>query len=170
MKTTNWGKSCKVSRITAGRPACYHYMIRLRQSPGGFITLFLGFLQILLIGTKFRLTYKNLMKLFMIITINFRMYFKEKSGLPSDDNFTWWDSNSTFINVLNWEVSLLTKRTGIHWKTVSISNLVDLANQLSHTPDESPRKKPAKILSLQLWKMKWKPLNETKTTYFLPFL
>ena len=24
----------------------------------------------------------------MIITINFRMFFKEKSGLPSDDNFT----------------------------------------------------------------------------------
>lgn len=62
--------------------------------------------------------------------------------------------NSVFINLLNWELSLLTERTRIYWETMSISDLVNLANQLSHTPDEPPGKKPAKILSLQLWKMK----------------
>ena len=145
-------------------------IVRLKQLLGNLIKQFLGLFQNLLTNKIQVCIQKSDNQVLMIITINFRMFFKEKSGLPSDDNFTWGDSNSVFINVLNWEVSLLTKRTRIHWKTMSISDLVNLANQLSHTPDESPGKKPAKILSLQLRKMKWKPLNETKTTYFLPLL
>ena len=115
------------------------------QLLGNLIKQFLGLFQNLLTNKIQARIQKSDGQLLMIITINFRMCFKEKSCLPSDDNFTWGDFNSVFINLLNWELSLLTKRTRIYWETMFISDLVNLASQLSHTPDEPPGKKPAKI-------------------------
>lgn len=53
------------------------YMISFRQSLDDFIGQFLRLFQSLLIETKFRLAYKNLINLFMNITINFRLFLKK---------------------------------------------------------------------------------------------
>ena len=42
----------------------------------------------------------------------------------------------------------------MEWETMSPSDLVNLENQLSHTLDESPERKTAKILNLHLQQMK----------------
>ncbi len=47
------------------------------------------------------------------------MIFKENSGLPSDVDFTWLAFNSMFINGLNWDLSLLVKRTSMEWEAMS---------------------------------------------------
>ena len=44
---------------------------------GDFIEQFLGLFQSLLIGIKFRLAHKNLMNVFMIITLNFRLFLRK---------------------------------------------------------------------------------------------
>ena len=54
-----------------------YYMVRLRQKLGSLIRQFLGLFGRLLIETKFRLAYKNLINLFMNITINFRLFLKK---------------------------------------------------------------------------------------------
>lgn len=43
---------------------------------------------------------------------------------------------------LNWDIYLLVKRTSMEWflyGSISAPDLVSLANQLSHTVDESPQ-------------------------------
>ena len=90
----------------------------------------------------------------MTITIGFRLFFKENSGFPSDVDSTQVVFNSMFIHGLNWDLSFQIKRTRIEWKTVSTPDLVNLANQLSCTLDELPKRKTAEILNLQLQKMK----------------
>ena len=65
-----------------------------------------------------------------------------------------------FISVLNWDLSLLVKRTRVEGETTSTPDLVNLANQLAHTLDESPKRKTSKILNFQLWKMKFSKWNQ----------
>ena len=57
-----------------------------------------------------------------------------------------------FVNALSWDLSLLMKTTKVEWETVSMPGLVNLANQFTHTLDESPKIKTTKILKLQLCK------------------
>lgn len=47
----------------------------------------------------------------------------------------------------------------MEWETMSISDLVNLANQHVQTLGESP-KKIAKFLNLQLWQMKFPKQNQ----------
>ena len=47
----------------------------------------------------------------------------------------------------------------MEWETMSIPELVNLANQHVQTLDESP-KKIAKFLNLQLWQMKFPKQNQ----------
>ena len=83
----------------------------------------------------------------MIIAIDFRLFFKENSGLPSDVESTQVPFNSMFVNGMNWDPSLLVKRTSVKWETVSAPDLVHLANQLSGTLDELPPRKTTKIFN-----------------------
>ena len=55
---------------------------------------------------------------------------------------------------MGWGLSLLVKRTRVEWETMSTPVLVNLANQLSHTLDESSKRKTAKIFNLQLQQIK----------------
>ena len=41
-----------------------------------------------------------------------------------------------FINGLNWDFSFLVKRSRVEWDIMFIPDLVNLANQLSHSLDE----------------------------------
>lgn len=75
--------------------------------------------------------------------------FKENSDIPLDIDFTQVDFNTMFTNGLNWDSSLLVTRIRMEWETVSILDLVNVANQLSPTPNESPQRETAKILNLQ---------------------
>ena len=58
------------------------------QLLGNLIKQFLGLFRNLLTNKIQARIQKSDGQLLMIITINFRMCFKEKSCLPSDDNFT----------------------------------------------------------------------------------
>ena len=51
----------------------------------------------------------------------------------------------------------------MEWETMSTPDLVNLANQLSHFLDKSPKRKTAKILNLQLQLIK----TPNKTKIFL---
>ena len=85
-------------------------------------------------GRKFRLAHKNLMNMFRTITINL-IVFKENSSLPSDVDSIWVAFNSMLINGLNWNLSFLVKRSRMERETMSILDLLNLANQLSCTLD-----------------------------------
>lgn len=78
------------------------------------------------------------------------IFFKKNSGLLSDVDSTQISFNLMFINGLNQDLSLLVKRIRMEWKSISTPDLVNLANQRSRIPDESPKRKTAKILNLQL--------------------
>lgn len=52
--------------------------------------------------------------------------------------------------MVNQDFSLLIKGARIKWKVVCTAELVHLANQLFHTLDESPQRKSAKILNIQV--------------------
>ena len=68
--------------------------------------------------------------------------------------------NSMLMNWPNQEFSLLVKRTRMERETMTTPGLVSLANQLSHTPDESSQRKTAKIHNLQLQQMKAPKQNQ----------
>ena len=51
---------------------------------------------------------------------------------------------------MDWNIFLLVNRTRVEWETVSSPDLVNLINRLS----ESPKRKTAKILHLQVQQMK----------------
>ena len=123
-------------------------MIQAQAIVSDIFGQFLGLFQSPLIGIKFSLEHKNLMNLFMTTTIDFRLFLN--SGLFSDVDSTQVAFNSMFINGLNEDLSLLVKRTRMEWKIMSTPDVVHLVNQLFPTLDESPKKKNAKILHLQL--------------------
>lgn len=58
-----------------------------------------------------------------------------------------------FIKGLNRDLALLGKRTRMEWETVSTPDSVNLANPLSCTLDESPKRKTTETL-IQLQQMK----------------
>lgn len=75
------GKFQKVTRITSRRSTRWHgVMIGLWQSLDDVIRQFRGLPQNLFTRTKFRLVHKNLMNLFMTITIDFRLFLKKILG------------------------------------------------------------------------------------------
>ena len=108
---------------------------------------------------KFQVCTQNLINLFMILTIDFRLFLKKILAFFSDADSTRVAFNFMLINELNCDLSLLVKRTRMEWETTPIPDLVNLANQLSQTPDESPQKNMAKILQLQ--QMKGPKQNKT---------
>lgn len=57
--------------------------------------------------------------------------FKKDSGLPLPVGYTPLAFISMSINGLNWDPSLLIKRTGIDWETAA-PDLVNMANWLAH--------------------------------------
>lgn len=59
-----------------------------------------------------------------------------------------------FIKGLNWGLLLLIKIARMEWETTSTPYVVNLANQLFHTLEESPKRKTTKILNLQLQQIK----------------
>lgn len=67
--------------------------------------------------------------------------------------------------MLNWDFYLLVKNTRMEWETMSILDLVNLANQLACTLDEPLERKTNKILNFQLWEMKV-PIWNQKPPYF----
>ena len=70
-----------------------------------------------------------------------------------------------FINGLNPYLSLPVKWTRMEWEIVSTPYLVNLANQLSHTVHESPKRKTAKILQLQFQQMKTYKWNQKPVSF-----
>ena len=58
-----------------------------------------------------------------------------------------------YTNGLNQNLSLLVKKTGMEWKTMSPPDVAHWANQLFPTLDESPKRNNAKILHLRLQQM-----------------
>lgn len=82
-----------------------------------------------------------------------QIVFKENSGLPMDVESIQVAFNSVFSNRLNWHLSLLVKRSRIEWETVSTLDLVNLANQLTCTIENSTKTKTTKILSFQFQQM-----------------
>ena len=58
--------------------------------------------------------------------------------------------NSTFIDGLDEELSLLIKRTHLNWQTMQIPHLVNLDSELAGTIQKSNKKKAAQNMSLQL--------------------
>ena len=107
-------------------------MIRLQQSLGNFTEQILGLSQSLLIGTKFRLTLKILLNLFTTFIIHLRMFIKKilvflQMLIPSRYLLI------LFINRLNRDLSLLVIRTRMEWESTPTADLVNLANQLSHS-------------------------------------
>ena len=89
------------------------------------------------------------MNLFMILTINFRLFLKKILVLFSDADSTQVFLNSLFIKGINWDLSFLVKKTRMEWKIMSPPDLISLPKQLSQTPDESSHKKMTQILQLQ---------------------
>lgn len=83
------------------------------------------------------------MNLFIIITVDLRLFFFFNSRLPLDVDSTKVAFTSMFINGLHQDLSLL------EWNgKLSTSDLVNLANQHSYVIDESPTRETAKILNL----------------------
>ena len=95
-----------------------------------------------------------MLNMLMIIRIDFRLFFKENSGLPSDVYSNQAAFNSALINGVNWDPSLPIKRTRMKWEAMSTAGLVNLAKQLFLTLDESHPNKSICILHLQLKQMK----------------
>lgn len=83
-----------------------------------------------------------------------QIVFKENSSLPMDVKSTWIAFKSMLINRLNRDLSLLMKRTRIEWETIAMPDLVNLANQLAHTLNDSSKIRTTKILNFQLQQMK----------------
>ena len=100
------------------------------------------------------------MNLFMNITIDFRFLKTNKQQqkknfcLYSDVDTTQVAFNSMFIGGQKWDFSLPVKNTRMEWEIMSTLDLVNLANQLTCTLDESPKRKTAKILNIQLQQIK----------------
>ena len=82
-----------------------------------------------------------------------QIVFKENPGLLSDVNPTQAGFNSMFISGLKQDHSLLAIRTKMEGE-MFIPDLINPANQLSHTLEESAKMETAKILYLQLEQMK----------------
>ena len=59
--------------------------------------------------------------------------------------------------MLNQDFSLIIKGARIKWKIVCTAELVHLVNQLFHTLDESPQRKPAKILNIEVQEINSSP-------------
>ena len=92
----------------------------------------------------------------------FHIIFKANSGLSSDVDSTHVACNSMFSNRLTQNISLLVKRTRTEQENLSTPDSVNLINQLSHTLNESPKRKTDKILNLQLQQVKapkWPPTH-----------
>lgn len=68
----------------------------------------------------------------------FQVVFKENSGLPSDIDSTCVSFNSLFVNGLNKNLSILVRRSRMGGGTMPTLELVNLANELASTLDESP--------------------------------
>ena len=94
-----------------------------------------------------------------------QIFFKENSHLPSDVESTWVAFNSMLVNILNWCLSFSVKRTRVEWETMSTPDLVNLANQLTRTLDESSKRKTAKILNFQLQLMKVPKQNQSPPNF-----
>lgn len=67
----------------------------------------------------------------MTIMTDFRLFLKKIFFSPDIDS-SQVAFNSMFINRLNWDLSLLVKKTSTEWEITSIPDLGNLANQLSH--------------------------------------
>ena len=83
-----------------------------------------------------------------------QIIFKENSDFPSDVDSTQVGFSSMFISGLNWHLSLQVKKARMECKIISTPDLVNLANQRSHTLHDSPIRKTAKIHNLQLQQLK----------------
>lgn len=62
------------------------------------------------------------------------------------------------------DLSLLVKRTRMEWETMPTPDLINLANKLSCTQDESPQRKTTKI-HLQLQQMKAPKWNQNNSSF-----
>ena len=100
------------------------------------------------------------MNLLKTITIDFSWFLRKNPGHSSGVDSTKVAFNCVFISGLNQDLSLLVKRTRVERETMSTLDLANLANQPSHTPDESPKRKITKFLIFN--SSKWRSLNETK--------
>ena len=130
------------------KPANLLYKIRLRQLLGKFIEQFLGLFQNYWLEQKSGFHTKSNKPVHEYYNL-LQNVFEENYDLPPDVDSIWVAFNSMFINELNQDLSLLVKGTKIEWETMSTPDLINLANQLSHTLDESPKRKTAKIPKLQ---------------------
>ena len=76
MKITNWENLESSLELQPVEPCnlLYNQAWAITRQ---FIEQFPGFFQTLLIGTKFRFANKNLMNLYMTITIDFRLFLKK---------------------------------------------------------------------------------------------
>lgn len=90
----------------------------------------------------------------LVSAVDFPIVSKENYVLPEDIDSNQVAFNS--INGLNWDLSLLVKRTRMGWVThgMSSSDAVNLVYQLSPTLEESSKRKINKILNLQRKQMK----------------
>lgn len=86
-------------------------MIKLMESPSDSTWQFLGLSQSRLTGIRVRLASRSLMSSWHDYYSQFQIVFKENSGLRLDVESTRLAFNSMFINRLNWDLSLLAKRT-----------------------------------------------------------
>ena len=77
-------------------------------------------------GEPVRDYYIDLSFVFFFSAVDFSIVSKENYVLPSDTDSSQVAFNS--INGLNWELSLLVKRTRTQWETMSSPDLVNLEN------------------------------------------
>lgn len=70
---------------------------------------------------------------------------QKNSSIPSDVTSTQVAFNSVFINRLNWDTSLLVKRTRMEWENMSTLDSVNLANKFAYTLSEPPKSETTKI-------------------------
>lgn len=100
-----------------------------------------------LIRTRSRLALKNLVNLFMITIIGYRLFLK-KTPLYVDPTKVAF--NRMFVNALNCDLFLLVKRTRLQGEMSSTPGLVDRTNQLAQTLSDASKKQATKAMNLQL--------------------
>ena len=77
MKTTNWESPERSLELQPGDQPTTLLYDQAQANIANFNEQFLGIFQSLLIGRNFRFAHKYLTNLFMIITINFRLFLKK---------------------------------------------------------------------------------------------
>lgn len=106
------------------------YMFRLRQSPNNFTWQLLGLPKTCWLAQDTGL-YSETQWMYAWLLQSTPNYFSGNSGLPMDVESAWVAFNSMFVNELNWDLSLLVKRTRMGWKT--LYSILSLVNKLIHT-------------------------------------